>query len=434
MFDDTHKSPNSMTSVVDEARGLVGLLRERGSEIDELGVLPREVVQAMDDAGMYRIGIPESAGGLGPVSISDRTETFLELGRGNASAAWSVWADLPTTEFIHQFGAEMADELYGTEHVGPLTGGSAFNLAQSVGVGQQVDGGYRLKGSWRFCSNSRLAAWVFLGFDWTDEKGDTKRSVALVPRADFSVADNWNVTAMRGTGSNSVFIKDYVYVPGHRVKSLETAGTEAENNRLGLTIMLDVAAMLVGMALGAKETFVEAASKRAPWGQPYPTMSHMPFVQTALGRASSRINVARLALMSHARNADELGDGLGSEAVTTAGYDSIQIAHDMREVAEELRNVMGTSTFAAGDALGRFARDATGMCLHGAMREWSQESHGRAILGVEEPGEFSMTTSLTPPQIGEFDELIESDPRTMWSPAMTSTSSQVRAGVDGGRA
>ncbi|HWI22673.1 MAG TPA: acyl-CoA dehydrogenase family protein [Baekduia sp.] len=402
--------PYTPVQLVENARALVPLLREHADEIDELGVLPRSVVTAMDAAGMFSIGIPGSHGGPAPVPVRQRTEVLMELGRGTAAAPWAVWADLPTSEYLHHFGEQTVAEVLATEHVGPLTGGSAFNLGTAVGIGTPTDGGMLLRGSWTFCSNARLAAWIFVGFTWTDESGAEQNSVALVPRKDFRVSDNWNVTAMQGSGSNSVYIEEDVFVPEYRIKPF-MSGTEEEGLRVGATIMLDFAAITVGLALAALEVFTEKVAKRAPWGMPYAKMSEMPVVQSLVGRATTRINVGRTTLLADAQRVD---DHLDSALVTTCGYDCIHIAHEMREVAEELRNVMGTSALSVGDPLGRCARDATALCLHGAVRQWSQESHGRLILGVEPPGEMSLSTLLGPGSLPKHTELIETDPRTRW--------------------
>src|SRR5690606_32521523 len=79
-----------------------------------------------------------------------------------------------------------------------------------------AEGGYRLSGRWSFCSGVDHASWVLLRASPT---GDHRQSYFLIPRADFVIDDDWFVSAMSGSGSKSVLIKD-VFIPNYRVLSM----------------------------------------------------------------------------------------------------------------------------------------------------------------------------------------------------------------------
>jgi alkylation response protein AidB-like acyl-CoA dehydrogenase len=46
--------------------------------------------------------------------------------------------------------------------------------------------------------------------------------MALVPKKDFRIVDNWHVTGLCGTGSKEVYVEDS-FVPDHRILQMEDA-------------------------------------------------------------------------------------------------------------------------------------------------------------------------------------------------------------------
>ncbi|HWI22413.1 MAG TPA: acyl-CoA dehydrogenase family protein [Baekduia sp.] len=394
-------------------------MRDRATEIDEVGTLTREVVEALDEAGVYRLGIPREFGGLHPISAREQVEVYFQLGRGNLSAAWSSQVNADGTLSVQDLGERAAEEVYRGGHVGPLTAGSLFNVAHAVGVAERVDGGLMVHGSWSFCSGIRAAAWLQAGVVCNEPDGTQTSHNVLVPRSDFKIADDWHVSGMKGSGSNSAYIPEPVFVPEHRIDSLQFDFEEEGVSLPDPFMALRVPSMMVGAAQGALEVFVEKIKSRAPWGQPYTTIADMPTVQTLVGHVDGRVYAARTALDSWAEQMQQgvLSGGLGDRFGTSL----LSIINEMRDLINEMRDIIGSSTAGDHDTLGRFARDATTICLHGVHRySWWAETYGRAMLGIDPPQEPGFTTSLSAPKVvTTHTELIETDPRTMWQWATT---------------
>lgn len=89
---------------------------------------------------------------------------------------------------------------------------------------KKVEGGYIIEeGYWPFCSGSLHATWGYFGMPLVDENGDVvDQGLITLPMSQVEIADDWNVMGLRGTGSNSIHMKD-VFVPGHRVVSFTDA-------------------------------------------------------------------------------------------------------------------------------------------------------------------------------------------------------------------
>jgi indole-3-acetate monooxygenase len=93
----------------------------------------------------------------------------------------------------------------------------AASVAAPGGSAQPVAGGYRVDGTWRFCSNIYGAEWIRCV---ANVAGDPGRPVMLVvPRAEANVLQTWNVTGLRATGSSD-FGLDGVFVPTARTADL----------------------------------------------------------------------------------------------------------------------------------------------------------------------------------------------------------------------
>src|SRR6202042_1037114 len=100
--------------------------------------------------------------------------------------------------------------------------GGSFIASASFGFqdarAERVEGGYRISGTWHFCSGVPYAThhMPLVPVGDTDE-----RIVAVVPRSRFRMLDNWgDLIGLKGSGSHSVVIEDVV-VPAHHTITLD---------------------------------------------------------------------------------------------------------------------------------------------------------------------------------------------------------------------
>ncbi|MGE0844507.1 hypothetical protein [Pseudonocardia sp.] len=93
-----------------------------------------------------------------------------------------------------------ADRVWGGEP-GQRADPVVVNSARPTGRAAPVDGGYALTGRWDLVSGIDSADWVAL-FALAEPALDVR--VFFLPRSAVGVLDTWQVTGMRGTGSNSI--------------------------------------------------------------------------------------------------------------------------------------------------------------------------------------------------------------------------------------
>ena len=74
-------------SPLETARALAPLIRASAEETEAQRELPRPLFEAMADAGLFRLGLPRSLGGL-EMDLPSYIEVIEEIGRADASTAW----------------------------------------------------------------------------------------------------------------------------------------------------------------------------------------------------------------------------------------------------------------------------------------------------------------------------------------------------------
>ncbi len=204
--------------LVARAAALVPLLRSNAAETEQNRRVVEENIEAIADAGLYRLAVPARFGG----HESDFT-TFLrvsvELARGDGSTAWVVTLmnvccldDRP----VPRAGAGRGVGADPDARVSGVLAPTSTSHAGRRRPGRHRAAGASTPAAWH-------AQWAVLGVPVTDENGEVvDQGLALIPAADLTIEDIWYVAGMRGTASNCLVATD-VFVPSHRVMSVPPA-------------------------------------------------------------------------------------------------------------------------------------------------------------------------------------------------------------------
>ncbi len=194
--------------VVAAADGLVPAFRERAAAADRDRGISRENYEAMRDARLFDVLKPKRYGGL-ELTAHEHAMITLALSRACGSTGWVYGILSGDNQFVLADPETTQDEVWGADKDATLAGSIFLSDGNSA---SRVPGGYRLTGSWGFCSGSDFAD--LLVFAARVEGADG--CAFLVPKADVAVVDDWFPTGLRGTGSRRCETAD-VFVPEHRV-------------------------------------------------------------------------------------------------------------------------------------------------------------------------------------------------------------------------
>ena len=205
--------------LVASARGLTEPFRARAQEAEKNRRISRENHEAMLDAGLYRVQMPERYGGF---EMSHRTmlDISVELGRGCGSSSWTFSNIAAQNGIVSMASRQAQDDVWADDR----SVCTASSFPAKGGKVEKVDGGIVANGIWSFASGVDWADWNNMQVFVPREEGGVAHHMALVPKSDYKVIDDWFSPGMAGTGSRSIEL-DNVFIPEHRL--LNTADARA---------------------------------------------------------------------------------------------------------------------------------------------------------------------------------------------------------------
>jgi 3-hydroxy-9,10-secoandrosta-1,3,5(10)-triene-9,17-dione monooxygenase len=200
--------------LVARAAALIPQLRERVAEAEQTRKLPALNVEAVRNAGLFRVLQAARYGGH-QQSLRTHIDTIALVAEGCSSTAWCMGVIHAHSWLMAHFPQAAQEETYGADPDAIISA-----IISPRGQAKPGKGGYMLNGVWPFGSGSQYAQWLFLGAAILNERGEVvDEADLLVPSRDVTIKDDWNVTGLRGTGSCTIVAQD-VFVPEHRYLSL----------------------------------------------------------------------------------------------------------------------------------------------------------------------------------------------------------------------
>jgi 3-hydroxy-9,10-secoandrosta-1,3,5(10)-triene-9,17-dione monooxygenase len=384
-------------SIVDRARAAGPALAASDPASSAQGRLTEETVATLREIGILRALQPARWGG-GEVHLAEYAEAVIEIGRHSASAGWvaSVVGVHPWQ--IALFPEEIQQEIWGADPERLIA--SSYTPTGTI---EKVDGGFRVSGRWRFSSGIELCDGVILGgiagrrdIDGAEVPDFT---AVILDAADYRVERTWDVSGLRGTGSNDVVV-DEVFVPERRGQShllyTHLLGTPLPGQELNdgplyrapwaVVFNLIIAAGCVGAALGFLDAWVvETRGRRTNFGQ---MLREDAVVQNHLAEAQWQVDAAILKI---GRAAEELMSAAEAREIPSLEqrafyrWDVARAANAAVDAVQELMRVSsGRSTFLDHPLQAKF-QDAVAASSHAFLyddplaRAWA----GRH-LGAEE--------------------------------------------------
>jgi len=198
------------------ARALIPLLQSAADRIDAANELPPDVLDAMFDAGMFKLLLPRVFGGF-ELTPTDYIRCVEAIAVGDASAAWCM---------NQGSGCSMAAAYVAPGVAHEVWGGKRDVVAWGQGPGAKAirtAGGWRVTGTWSFASGSRHATWLGAmcpsceadGTPLVRPDGKPWDRTFLFRREQAHIHDVWQVMGLRGTGSDNYTIKDLFVDDAH---------------------------------------------------------------------------------------------------------------------------------------------------------------------------------------------------------------------------
>ncbi len=378
-------------SLLARAHALEPIIRQHIETTERDRRLARPVLDAMREAGLFRMFTPRTLGGAeaDPLTVARVAE---EIAGVDSAAAWALQAGNTGSWWAGHLSQEGAAELFAE---GPdVLIAASFSPPHRA---ESVPGGYRFTGRGPLASTIHEARWVMMTGVVFD--GEQPRQTAFgpmvvalaIPTSEVQIVDTWQSLGMRGTDSNDV-AADGVFVPESRsfvVTPVYQPGPHFTGPLYRLPALASVDVIIAPVALaiarGAIAALRELADRKTPLGS-MKTMRHRPAVQFALADAEAQLRAARL-LFYETLNAT-WQRALASELVTLEQRADLMLAcaHAVRtsaHVADLMHRMGGANGIYERSPLERHFRDAQTVRHHGFLSESRLETVGQVYLGLE---------------------------------------------------
>ena len=378
------------TELVRRASEIVPTLQEHAAWNEQHRRLHDESLQALEQAGVFRLRMPKHYGGY-EADMRTAVEVLAELGQGDGSTAWVAWVLASNTWLLGLFPDSVQDEVFANSDA------RVSGTLAPTGKVERRDGGFVLSGQWHFHSGSLHSQWSLMAAMSTTPEGGPAPVAVLTPTKELEVIDDWNTAGLSGTGSVSSRAKE-IFVPAEHVISvislLQGQSASKQNSDVPIyqtpmvpTIAAAASGTLLGLAKAALTNFFQRLPGRGIAYTTYPKQSEAPITHLQVAEATMKIDEAEF----HALRAASLVDtkAVNGEAWTLeerarVRMDAGMVARLAKEAIDILNTASGGSSIYKSVPMQRIERDIQAANLQGMIHpNTNLELYGRIRCGLE---------------------------------------------------
>ncbi len=369
-------------------RELGGSISARSAEIEGLGTLPLDLVDAIRPTGAFRQSVPNELGGPG-VTAAQSLEVFEEFAYHDGSVGWCV-AIASTTSLLASYLPEHhARALFGDP--GSIGGGFVVPRGRAV----PVEGGLRVSGRWQWGSGAKHCTTIgggclVVGANGQPEpRGDGLAApFVFMDPGDVELIDTWDVAGLAGTGSVDFEARD-VFVPEGRWVQIGADGPVRNNpwSRFSFYGLLasGVAAAAVGMARRSIDELVDLAGSKKPQGSTR-TLAERAATQAETAAAEARLASAWSLTLDAVDEAFQ--SAVAGQPSTVDQKRRIRLAatHATQTAADVAASMFRTAGGAAvyrTSPIQRCFRDTAVAAQHAMVAPRTMETAGRLRMGLD---------------------------------------------------
>lgn len=376
--------------LVQRASELAPIIREQADRAEENRRVSDEAIEALADAGIFRLRTPLRYGGY-EADTRTLVDVAAQLGRADGSTSWAASVYWIPTWMACQFPDHVQDEVFATPDV------RICGTLSPTAMATPVDGGVVVNGKWGFISGAPHAHWQEIVAIQVGPDTQPMPIIALVPMSDLIIVDDWYTSGLRGTGSVST-VANEVFVPQERILPLpailQGQGASELNAKSAIynAPLLPVASAssvgtVLGLGFAAKEAFLQRLPERKISYTSYESQSEAPLTHHQVADASMKIDEAEF----HAHRLTSVVDTKCAEGSAWTIEERARARADMgavcklaKDAVEILNTASGGSSIYSHVPIQRISRDVQAVNLHALMHpDTNSELYGRILCGQE---------------------------------------------------
>jgi alkylation response protein AidB-like acyl-CoA dehydrogenase len=363
---------------------LASMFRDSAAEGDRLARLPKHIVRALVQHGLFRLWIPKGCGGF-ELDLPEALQIYEAAARLDGSIGWAVMIGSGGGLFAAFLESATANAIFARPEA-VIAGSGAPD-----GRAKRERGGYRVTGCWHYASGAHYAT-TFTANCLVMEGGklvsgaDGKPLIRAMAfeTPQVAILPAWDPTGLRGTGSDDFEVRD-AFVPEHRSFSITEAPRESGalyRLPFGVLTELPVTAVAVGIAHHALDAFAALARVKKIHGTAT-LLTDDPVVQSTFGAAQATWHSAQASLgsLSHkawdAARANRTLSQADLAEITTGCASSVA---KLRRAIGELLALSGMTAIQPDSELARTCRDFQALAAHGSVSPIHLGSAGAVLL------------------------------------------------------
>jgi alkylation response protein AidB-like acyl-CoA dehydrogenase len=378
--------------LIERARALVPLLEAAAPRIEAERALTEDVLEALHDAGLFRMLLPRSCGGF-EIDPATFMQVIEAVARGDASTAWCVSQASGVSMAAAYLKPDIAREIFGNPRA-VLANGTSSTRVKAI----PVAGGYRANGMWRFASGHKHATWLGGHCVLCDADGNprlapdgqtTLERTLLFPKERAKIIDVWHVIGLKGTGSDSYAVED-LFVPEDYTFTRESPAERREPGPLYRFTTFNMFGIgFCAVALGIARAMFDAFAKLAAEKTPYlgrSTLRENAAIQSQMGMAAARLESARAFLLQTIGDlwaTASAGGAFSGDQKVALRAASTNATHQAKEVANFVYHAAGASAIFADNPFERRFRDIHTVTQQVQSSASNFELVGQHLLGLE---------------------------------------------------
>jgi len=367
---------NSARLPLDE---VIAEIAARRDEFDRLSHVPRDVIAKLKRAGVYRAATPRRFGGdaLAPALFLDMIE---RIAVADGSAAW-VASFGSANVYLAALPLHTQAEIYAD---GPdqVFAGGLFPVQPA----QPAEGGWRVKGTWKFASGCKGADWLGVGIGVGAPGAGGKPRTAVFRPHQVEIVENWDVVGMQGTGSHDLRVADqFVADDWTFVRGGEPCVDEPLYRYPTIAYAAQVLAVVnLGLARAALDVANHmAGGRKTTTGAPQ--LADRAYYRIELAKAEAQLRSARAFFYdttSQVWQSILAGNAVTADQVSLLRLSATQIAREGADVVQRAYRIGGTMAIYRSHPLQRLMRDSMVVTQHAFLGEGNYDGAGAVFVGV----------------------------------------------------
>ncbi|KOS61073.1 acyl-CoA dehydrogenase [Lysinibacillus agricola] len=228
-------------------------IKEHGLEIEQLGRLPKDVLELIYEHQLFKLFTTKELGGK-DLDLLEGIKVFQQMSALDGNFGWLVTIGTGGNAFIPTLNQEICEKIYSPRNA--VIAGSGYPTGTAV----KMDGGYRVTGQWKYCSGADYATTFTMNCFIEHEGVRTDEIISCsVDRDQVEVLDDWRAMGLKATASHTIRVQN-AWVPREATFQLGTMKNKYGSAVHSFPFGAFAEASFLSVCLGITEDFLEETS------------------------------------------------------------------------------------------------------------------------------------------------------------------------------